>query len=1233
MTEQPQTIPKQLDRKPALDFFALRREGIGYIAQMASRYWTDYNTHDPGITLLESFCYALTDLAYRCGWDIQDLLTPKTPSADPERPYPDQAFYSAREILTVNPVSVDDFRRFLIDLEPVRNAWLFCKECACDVRYYAWCENERLTLAYRKPTDSELDPKKIDILGLYDVLLELESDPELGDLNDRKIKASINLFDDTGKNHPLLLELRFPEGEFPEQALWRWFLDSEDEFTASVRIGATRDYDVLTDPLLDAEAKLRYLRTHWRDVLYVDFVLTYAPGGETVTIDDAALRLFGDSVAQAQTTLALLVNSLTDASASGFIALYRLKILAIIAAVEQTKTLLHSVRNLDEDFCRIEAVGVEDIAVCADVEVAADADIDRVQAEIWLALEQYLNPPVPFYSLQELLDEGVAVEGIFNGPALNNGFIQSEDLAQAGLRTELRTSDIINRLMRIDGVIAVNNLLLTGYSVDGNARLGKADPVFSNGVPIFDDDKVSAAWLLFVDDRRQPRLYREQSRFLFFKNGLPFKARTDEALATLVQLRGESERPKLIDTANDLTMPKGMFRHPEDYFPLQYSLPPIYATGPAGLPDRASMLRRAQARQLKAYLMAFEQFLGNQTEQLAHLGDLFSLVQAIDRTYFVKEFNAATIAGYDDLVAGLDLTKLNAITETDREFLERRNRFLDHLLARFGEQFSEYALLLTELAGQQKAESLLIETKLSFLRQLPLISGNRYRSFDYRNALCSAAGNPVLKKRVSLLLGYPDLAFSFTSSEPLGTIKEVSFELADTIDSIWLAGTLQVEADQNPEQETYRDIVRRMSDPEAYETVAEDGAFKLVLKNTDGEAIAETPSALSDETAAQELIDTFVRWSTNERAMVIEHLLLRPKFPGDALYPACADGLCQTCGDEDPYSFRLTWIMPGWQAPYFSNLELRGFADQTIRRETPSHLLAKICWVGNSGFTENPCDPIVTDLAGILIAEGLTATGEVPDEADACACAALIFQAYSLVFSDWFSANRLAYFPPVALQSLLEAEFEAKVTAADIVCIIDLSEPLWDEIETLMVVYFSETAQFGAQFERFERAWCQWVDANAVFDWTEERLQERILALLQNGLVEGSELDLCRCTAAVLTDYGEAFAEWLESNIEAGLAFEDLTPFTSKAVTLCTELTFALDTADKVKDLLDKRYAAYVEVSYRLRIVVKLLAELNNIYPEATLHDCDDGSDDNPVRLDQTALGAFGATQRPFENL
>ncbi|MGY6633415.1 MAG: hypothetical protein ACXIU8_06670 [Alkalilacustris sp.] len=60
---------------PPLTFEALRREGIARAQQASSDLWTDYNLHDPGVTLLEQTCYALTELAYRIDLPLRDLLT------------------------------------------------------------------------------------------------------------------------------------------------------------------------------------------------------------------------------------------------------------------------------------------------------------------------------------------------------------------------------------------------------------------------------------------------------------------------------------------------------------------------------------------------------------------------------------------------------------------------------------------------------------------------------------------------------------------------------------------------------------------------------------------------------------------------------------------------------------------------------------------------------------------------------------------------------------------------------------------------------------------------------------------------------------------------------------------------------------------------------------------------------------------------------------------------------
>ena len=77
------TITNEPPEHPGMDFALLRKEGIEMIRKLAGKSWTDYNAHDPGITLLEILCYAMTDLSYRLDFPINDLLAPKTIDSHP----------------------------------------------------------------------------------------------------------------------------------------------------------------------------------------------------------------------------------------------------------------------------------------------------------------------------------------------------------------------------------------------------------------------------------------------------------------------------------------------------------------------------------------------------------------------------------------------------------------------------------------------------------------------------------------------------------------------------------------------------------------------------------------------------------------------------------------------------------------------------------------------------------------------------------------------------------------------------------------------------------------------------------------------------------------------------------------------------------------------------------------------------------------------------------------------
>ncbi len=67
-------IIKDQKLKPAEDYQHLRKLGSSHIEKMSSDIWTDYNVHDPGVTLMEMLCYTLTELGYKADYPVKDIL-------------------------------------------------------------------------------------------------------------------------------------------------------------------------------------------------------------------------------------------------------------------------------------------------------------------------------------------------------------------------------------------------------------------------------------------------------------------------------------------------------------------------------------------------------------------------------------------------------------------------------------------------------------------------------------------------------------------------------------------------------------------------------------------------------------------------------------------------------------------------------------------------------------------------------------------------------------------------------------------------------------------------------------------------------------------------------------------------------------------------------------------------------------------------------------------------------
>jgi hypothetical protein len=114
------TVERHSARETAVDYSALRDEGVRVAQLRSGSGWTDYNEHDPGVTILEILCYALTELGYRAGFPVEDLI-----AAPKDERMPADVLLAPAALFGSEPVTERDFRRLLIDRVPgLADAWL-----------------------------------------------------------------------------------------------------------------------------------------------------------------------------------------------------------------------------------------------------------------------------------------------------------------------------------------------------------------------------------------------------------------------------------------------------------------------------------------------------------------------------------------------------------------------------------------------------------------------------------------------------------------------------------------------------------------------------------------------------------------------------------------------------------------------------------------------------------------------------------------------------------------------------------------------------------------------------------------------------------------------------------------------------------------------------------------------------------------------------------------------------
>lgn len=987
------TLPRGEPVLPIENAWTLKAMALEHVRRLAGKIWTDHNIHDPGIALLDLLCFALSDLGYRTSFPVADLLAEET-GVDPSALAPQ--FFTARDILTTRPVTELDFRKMLIDTPGVKNAWV---KPSPHQETPLFLDREEETLVRTPPplggANKGVD-HEVELRGLNAIYLELSREVEVrDDLNDNVLDAVLDLSPaSTGDPRGLDLEVDVAFGSLfdpTEVTPTNPRLYRLDNMTADARLPYV-GYDANWSPdrpdwwlrhaddveVVGVRPSFRWLD---RDLM-VPIVLKCSVGGAEhlagVCLHIMHRGRVNLNAAKMQSAIMSRLKAQNFSWLKPLVARHTAKVRRRLEITEDVIGRLQANRALCEDYAFIFGMKIEQVGLCIDIELDPAADCEKVHSEIRLQVEQFLAPDIPFRSLEYLLDQGVDAALIFEGPALDHGFIHPARVAKSIKHTEVNSSDIVNILMDIEGIVAVRDIMMSSY-VDNDIK------------------EMNMRWSmpLTADQRHVPRLSLQKSKLNFYKGVIPCGVDEEEAAAHYEEAIGKMERSKLARDTYDIEPPKGRYRALGTYTSIQDQLPLNFGIGHEGLAASESDERKAQAAQLKAFLMFFDQILANYLAQLAGAKDQLSINGTATSSYFVEPVYGAPWIGkmIRDFVEGVDdstdlesrseadsawqayvaaeptgyRTNLQAIAEDEATYHRRQNDILDHLLARFAEQFTDYGMLLYDLSGRRRGSAELIEDKRNFLQKYPRLSaarGNGPNHYD-KTAFWSADNVSGLAYRVALLVGIkprptpvlapaPGSLVTFSAPSPGKWGFRLTVPASGALPDLIITSAASAHAPNRREAEAlYFDFLRIVTeDIFAHFEEQADGTYRLEVRHPDGAYLAESEALFADEDSAhaafEQLLDFIDDYYFLEGLHVVEHILLRPLSHTAELMPVMlGDDAALPAELADPYSYRASIVLPAL-ARRFRNQDMRALVEETIRMEAPAHVSPKICWIDHA---------------------------------------------------------------------------------------------------------------------------------------------------------------------------------------------------------------------------------------------------------------------------------------------
>lgn len=1067
------TIPQTPNYPPSMNYDLLRREGLRQLERLGSALWTDFNSHDPGVTMLEVLCYALTDLGYRSQLPTADLVTPTDQR---------KAFFTAAQILPNSPVTAHDFRKVLIDIEGVKNAWI--EGCAKPNVLYQWQLDREIKIelpdfGYKNlkrmvfeappsfslkkveweledPTSEPPQKKKYTIETYLQAVHLLKKDAKKTSM--RRLYEAIadfinnDVLKDDNLKHQWLLH--YAERQLAEVQHW-----VSGEGITNDRLEILKQMSGLRRRLFEIKdnsnlSKAR-LNKAWESIEdELPRLLS------EVKKDRALCHYFFVTPLWSQVAQGLMVKAADTPmpyslfSPKGIYKVYLLLEEGYDLEKDKIKAkaakILHKNRALSEDFGSITIIDKAPVCVHTQLELSSAADPVQVYAALIFAIENFLSPPVRMYSLSEMMDrhavfsltdasfeqwtqaelppeilqklqplKGLSWTGrtawqkalhqavgqevvatyeellyqhthriyesheVFQGPLLRHGFIDDAELAAANWRRVVYKSDLFQVLSKVPQIARILSL-----------HLHKAPQDDQNPATI------EKEWCLSFDCDCQPTLDLDCSEVVFIQNGRPMRldemARV-EVMDTLEQLRAQHAKIDRLGTL-DLPIPQGVLR-PDlaEYTSIQEEFPRTYHVGREGIASHHSPARKAQVKQLKGFLMFFDQLLANYLTHLSEVRNMLSvemrasqwhLYQALYDVPFVPPLLTAfdaSIGTWEDFKNNPDngyITALKNLTNgSELTQRLRQNQIIDHLLARFGEQFTDQALQLFQIEQPVDETTETLENiddwlidKQRILKNIPRLGRLRGRGFnyhpdpqdDYRH-FWDSDNEAGVKSRVLAQLGIAHWTrrtvscspqfFTDTKLETVGKTKRYRFGIKKDENSphFWMLSTA-LYSQEEAANRAADDFYAQAANLSQYKILPHEqqyfvGFWPASVPTTLDNALLLSPARELQEAEVllREIQQYIYRQCQRPSFHIVEHILLRPADEHYALLqlpPHLHDAVLL----PDPYSFWVSVVVPDW-VELFDNSRF----EELVRCEMPAHIAIRFCYLTQAqmlGFEE-----------------------------------------------------------------------------------------------------------------------------------------------------------------------------------------------------------------------------------------------------------------------------------------